>query len=138
MLALAMVLFTALVLVLPAARALHRATRRIEGPARGWTRTAAYLLLAAGEMYLFGLVHMQAYWGASPRDACVSRYDNWDGMHGHARYWPLERKCTEYVDMVPAYVNPLIILLLTGALSCALIGAVQLVRRRRRGSPTSL
>ncbi|MFI9642007.1 hypothetical protein ACIG87_18385 [Micromonospora sp. NPDC051925] len=136
MLALVIVLVTVPVLVLPMARALHRVTRKTFTPVREWARTATYLLIAAGEAYLFGLVHMESYWGVSPEDACVSRYGNWDGMHGDARYWPLERKCTEYIDMVPSYVNPLIIILLIGALACALIMSVYIIRQCRTSPST--
>ncbi|WP_431920267.1 hypothetical protein [Micromonospora wenchangensis] len=130
MLALVIVAITIPFPVLPTACALHRATRNILTPAREWARAAAYLLIAASEAYLFGLVQMESYWGVSAEEACVSRYDNWDGMHGEARYWPLERKCTEYIDMVPGYVNPLIIILLIGAFACALTMSINLVRQR--------
>ncbi|GAB3946206.1 hypothetical protein GCM10027614_39340 [Micromonospora vulcania] len=107
------------------------------------TRLAGYLTLAAAAMYVFGFVHL-TYW-ATPRETCIVRYGTWDGRYGHASYWPLERKCADDIDMVPGYVNPLIVILLTGALTCALIAVVQLVRHRRVGfalghdtrSPTS-
>ncbi|MFC3505333.1 hypothetical protein ACFOOK_30830 [Micromonospora krabiensis] len=130
MLGIVIVLVTVPILVLPAVRSLNRRTQRLAPEPRWWTRAAGYVMLGSAEAYLFGLMHM-SYWG-TPRDTCIARYENWDGMHGHARYWPLERKCTEFIDMVPSYVNPLIVILLAGALACALVAAAQALRHRRQ------
>ncbi|MFG1872579.1 hypothetical protein [Micromonospora arborensis] len=124
------VLVTVPILVLPAVRSLNRRTQRLAPQPRWWTRAAGYVMLAAAETYLFGLVRM-SYWGNSPRDTCLIRYESWDGTHGHARYWPLGRKCTAFIDMVPSYVNPLIVILVAGALVSALVAVAQTVRHRR-------
>ncbi|MFC5923668.1 hypothetical protein [Micromonospora vulcania] len=130
MLAIAVVLLIAPIGVL-AVRHLNRWTRRLTPRSPVPTRLAGYLTLAAAAMYVFGFVHL-TYW-ATPRETCIVRYGTWDGRYGHASYWPLERKCADDIDMVPGYVNPLIVILLTGALTCALIAVVQLVRHRRVG-----
>lgn len=110
--------------------ALRHWSRRLSSAVRPWALTAGSLLLAAGEVYVIGLMHMVVFW-ADTRNVCISRYQNWNGEYGQAGYWPLERKCTAFIDMVPAYVNPLVVVLLVAAAPAALIALGRAVFRRR-------
>ncbi|MEU6074058.1 hypothetical protein [Micromonospora sp. NPDC047074] len=113
----------------------RKRTRRLTDPSRRWARAAGCLLLAAAEVYFYGLAHVGYFW-ASLAETCVSRFGNWNGRYGQLRYWPLERKCSQFVDMVPGYVNPLIVALLVAAIAVAAVAIVQAVRGRRSNSPT--
>ena len=112
-----------LVLTAPAAilafRAMRHWSRRLSNAARPWALGAGALLLAAAEVYMFGLVHLAGFLG-DVRDVCISRYQNWNSAYGQISYWPLEGKCTAYIDMVPAYINPLVVVLLVTASMVAL------------------
>ncbi|MFI2709430.1 hypothetical protein ACH495_04785 [Micromonospora sp. NPDC018662] len=131
MLPVILMLIVAPVTVVPQALFVHLATAQLSTWVRRWSRAAAYLLFAAGQTYLYGFLKMSTFWGNSPRDKCLSYYRSWDSRYGHGRYWPLERRCSEFVDMVPGFVNPLIVIALVAAFTCALAAVASLVRRHR-------
>ncbi|MEU7997059.1 hypothetical protein AB0B83_17205 [Micromonospora sp. NPDC049060] len=110
--------------------AIRRRSRELPTAPRFWVRAAGILLLSAAEVYLFGLVYVAVFW-SHVRDVCVSRYQNWDSAYGQARYWPLERKCTAHIDMVPGYVNPLIVVLLVATSVAALLALGRAVLSRK-------
>lgn len=109
---------------------LFRWSRRLSDAVRPWALAAGSLLLAAAEVYAIGLVHTVVFW-ADVQEVCVSRYQNFHSGYGQAGYWPLERKCAAHIDMVPAYVNPMVVVLLVGAASAALVAIGRAILRRR-------
>ncbi|MFV2112703.1 hypothetical protein ACFHW0_10250 [Micromonospora sp. LOL_025] len=115
--------------------AIRRGSRQLHAATRPWVLAAGSLLLAAAEVYLFGLVHMVVFW-ADVREACISRYHNWDSAYGRPHYWPLERKCTASIDMVPGYVNPLVVILLVAASLAALLALGRAVLHRNLRRPS--
>ncbi|WDZ86768.1 hypothetical protein [Micromonospora cathayae] len=121
MLPVLVVLLTTPVAVL-AVLPLHRRTRCWAPATRIWARSAGWLAIAAIEVYVYGLANI-SYFGISVRDICISRYGVWDGRYGHARYWPIARRCSELVDMVPGFVHPTLVVLLSGAATAALMAA---------------
>ncbi|MER7168236.1 hypothetical protein ABT336_19480 [Micromonospora sp. NPDC000207] len=126
--------FSVLVLTAPAAvlavRMIKRGSKRLPAAARPSARGAGYLLVAASEAYLFGLTHLALFW-ADARDLCLSRHQTWVDGYGRAKYFPLERRCNAYIDMVPAHVNPLVLMLLGVAVAVALVAIGRAIRQHR-------
>ncbi|WCN05395.1 hypothetical protein [Streptomyces sp. M92] len=111
-----------------------------------WLRSAAWfassallLLLSAGVTHLVGSLA-----GASldPEEACHRAGETFDRAYRRAdfeeytRWLPLHDKCHAGYDLVPAWVNPVILALLPLALVCpgyAVRPAVVKRRREKRG-----
>ncbi|WP_326696439.1 hypothetical protein OG909_03325 [Streptomyces sp. NBC_01754] len=106
-----------------------------------FTWSAVLLLLGAGATYLIGSLA-----GASldPEEACHRAGQTYDGAYRRAnfqeytRWFPLHDKCHAGYDLVPAWVNPILIALPVLALIC-LAYAVRLtvIRCRTKKKGTS-
>ncbi|MFF8592185.1 hypothetical protein ACF061_12180 [Streptomyces sp. NPDC015220] len=99
-----------------------------------FTWSAVLLLLGAGVTYLIGSLA-----GASldPEEACHRAGETYDRSYRGAnpeeytRWFPLHDKCHAGYDLVPAWVNPTLVVLPALALLC-LAGVVYLAADRRR------
>lgn len=102
----------------------------------GWfAGTAVLLLLATGVTYLVG-----ALAGASldPAEACAARGQIYDGAYitehfdEQTRVFPLRNACNADYDLVPAWVNPALVVLPLPAVICLVFcGRLTVIHRRR-------
>src|SRR4051794_10039394 len=105
------------------------AGRRLSRPVRPWIEAAAYALLAAFLLYVWGAEHMFAW---DIRETCeLNHNQHVDPAYAYSgdHFWPLSQKCNAMFDMVPAYVNPGVAVLTLASPVCL---AIALVRGRRR------
>lgn len=108
--------------------------RRFPLPVRPWVRAAAYALSTATATYLWGAWHLFA-WNISA--VCSIRSGQpYDPAYDQVTLWPLGRKCNASFDLVPGYVNPTLVVLLTATvLSVAVATGVAYANRRRPPPP---
>lgn len=90
---------------------------RVLPPAvRAWVEAAAYFALAAAAVYAWGVWHLVAW---EVVDSCApARAAALVQRIRPEYFFPLQR-CTPEEHLVPGYVNPLIVVFLVAAVSCA-------------------
>ncbi|MFH8371125.1 hypothetical protein [Streptomyces sp. NPDC018031] len=102
-----------------------------------FTWSAVLLLLGAGVTYLIGSLA-----GASldPAEACHRAGQSYDTAYRRAnfeeytRWFPLHNRCHAGYDLVPAWVNPALVILPVLALLCLTYTVRLTAGRRRAGS----
>jgi hypothetical protein len=102
---------------------------------RNWVVAAGMSLLLATLTCGYGAWHMFAL---GKEEFCTivlhQRYDPKYALSDD-QLFPLTQKCNASYDMVPAFVNPSIVLFLGLTILCAGVGVGTAVRRRRSASP---
>ncbi|MCC8250067.1 hypothetical protein [Saccharothrix luteola] len=102
----------------------------VPGTARRWAVAASCAPLAAFLVYAWGAIHLYT---PDVRETCDLEHGGWDPAHGQVTYFPLSRRCNAYQDLVPAYVNPTVVVLLVAAalFACLAVAARRNPRSRR-------
>ncbi|WP_225634303.1 hypothetical protein [Streptomyces solaniscabiei] len=109
-----------------------------------FTWSVLLLVLGSGVTYLVGSLV-----GASldPGEACHRAGEAYDrayrrgNFEEYTRWFPLHDKCHAGYDLVPAWVNPVFVTLLTLALAClacAVVLAVVQRRTKKKGTPWTI
>jgi hypothetical protein len=108
-------------------------------PLRGWLGLSFLSFLAIGVTYFIGIFAP----GKDIDETCASagqvldenyRAQNWQEP---SRFFPLHDKCNAGYDMIPAWVNPALVIfsVLTVAFICAMVASeVKHVKAQRQGS----
>ncbi|QQQ78273.1 hypothetical protein IOD16_07320 [Saccharothrix sp. 6-C] len=97
---------------------------RVPGTARRWAVAASCAPFAAFLVYAWGAIHLYT---PDLRETCALAHGGWDRAYGQVTYFPLSRRCNAYQDLVPAYVNPAVVVLLTAT---ALFAGLAVAARR--------
>jgi len=100
---------------------------RAPGTARRWAVAASCAPFAALLVYAWGAIHLYT---PDVRETCDLEHGGWDRAHGQVTYFPLSRRCNAQHDLVPAYVNPTVVVLLVVAVLFA--GLAVAARRDHR------
>ncbi|MEU3456142.1 hypothetical protein ABZ671_21485 [Micromonospora sp. NPDC006766] len=103
--------------------------------AGGWVRLGLISAACALLVYVYGLFSAAAY---DIGETCVRVGQDYDTGY-RAEHWqeadrwfPLHNRCNAGYDLVPAYVNPLVMILAVLALGCAVMAATLTIAGRRR------
>ncbi len=105
----------------------------------GWfVATAGLCVVAAAVTWFIG-----AFSGSSldPEESCHAAGTTYDEAYRSAhwrepsRLFPLHNKCNAAYDLVPAWVNPALVLLLLAATTCVGVAVWLAVANKRNGSP---
>ncbi|UBU15283.1 hypothetical protein [Nonomuraea gerenzanensis] len=96
-------------------------------PVGRWVQAAAYTALAGGAMYVWGAFHL---FTLDVRETCLLQHgQGWEPGHGE-RFFPLSKRCNADYDLVPGYVNPVVMLCLAGVVLFAALAVRQAVKTR--------
>lgn len=87
--------------------------RLLPPAAKPWAEVAAYFALGALAVRAWGLWHSVSW------DVAVSCELAHAAGYGLEQFLPLEGECAPAYDLVPGYVNRLIVVFLVAAVSCA-------------------
>ncbi|WP_157851536.1 hypothetical protein [Streptomyces monomycini] len=96
-----------------------------------WIEGAFYSLLATLVVYAWGLFTGFPW---DIEEACkLDHQQHWDrNLAGSASYFPLSNKCNSTFDLVPGYVNPLVISGISIVAICIGTAAYQALKRRNQ------
>ncbi|MEU7206545.1 hypothetical protein [Streptomyces sp. NPDC045470] len=96
-----------------------------------WIEGALYALLGTLITYTWGLFTGFPW---DIEEACkLDHQQHWDrSSAGSASYFPLSNKCNAAFDLVPGYINPLVIAGVSVMVFCSGMAAYQALKRRNR------
>lgn len=99
-------------------------------PVRGFALASLAALLAAGAVAAWGAWHLFSLAMPISETCEVIHGQPFDPDYGVSRLFPLSRKCNATYDLVPGYVNPTIVVLVSAAVLFALAALVTSRRLR--------
>ncbi len=101
----------------------------------GWVRLALTAASCALLVYVYGLFNAAVY---DIGETCGRVGQPYDTGYRHAHWqeadlwFPLHNRCNAGYDLVPAYVNPLVVVLTVLTLGCAVTAVTLRIAGRRR------
>ncbi|MEH0825975.1 hypothetical protein V6U84_38125 [Micromonospora sp. CPCC 205714] len=101
----------------------------------GWVRLALITASCTLLLYVYGLFNRAAYDIGETCDWLGQHYDTGyrtEHWREPGRWFPLHNRCNAGYDLVPAYVNPSLVILAVLTLGCAVMAVVLIVTGRRR------
>ncbi|MEV0825648.1 hypothetical protein [Nonomuraea rubra] len=92
-----------------------------------WVQATGYTALVGGATYIWGVLHLFTF---DIKETCLLQHgQGWEPGHGE-HFFPLSKKCNADYDLVPSYVNPVVMICLAGVAVFVTLAVRQAARAR--------